>query len=59
MKKLILILIPLVCLAGDPNITMREGGIVRADACVLAMDFETGIADDLSGEGNDGTLVGG
>lgn len=44
--------------APDLNITMREGGIVRADACILAMDYETGIADDLSGGGNDGTISG-
>ena len=44
--------------APDTGITMREGGIVRADACVLAMDFETGIADDLSGNENNGTIFG-
>jgi len=54
----ILMLAGIVCAAPDIGITMREGGIVRADACVLAMDFETGIADDLSGAGNNGTVVG-
>ena len=48
----------IVCAAPDIGITMREGGIVRGDACILAMDFETGIADDLSGKGNDGTVIG-
>ena len=54
----ILMLAGIVGAAPDTGITMREGGIVRADVCVLAMDFETGIADDLSGEGNDGAVEG-
>ena len=50
----ILMLAGIVAAAPDTGITMREGGIVRGDACVLAMDLETGIVDDLSKEGNDG-----
>lgn len=58
-KKLLLILLPITCLANDPNLIMREGGIVRSDAIVLAYDFETGVADDLSPQGNDGTIANG
>ena len=38
--------------------TWREGNIVRADACVLAMPYDTGDASDVSGKGNDGTVLG-
>ena len=45
--------------APDMNITMREGGIVRGDIAVMAMDFETGVADDVTLTGNDGTVTAG
>ena len=57
MKYLLLLLLPIACLASDANLTLREGGGVRRDACVFAMDFETGGADDLSGAGNNGTIA--
>ena len=56
MKRLILLLLPVVCLAGDANITTREGGCVRVDSAVYVYDFETGIADDLGGNGRDGDI---
>ena len=61
MKKLIPILALLAFAGGgmpDQNTTIREGGIFRADVCVLAMGFEAGIADDVSGEGNHGVISG-